>query len=78
MKEIDTLQQFGKHVKQLRIMKGLSQEQLAFAANLDRTYISGVERGKRNISLLNIIKIANALDIAAHQLVDFKLNEEHS
>ena len=52
----------------LRKEKGLSQEALALACDLDRTYIGGVERGERNISLLNIQKIADALGVSAKEL----------
>ena len=45
---------FGKKVKELRKQKGLSQEALALLCDLDRTYIGGVERGERNIGLINI------------------------
>jgi transcriptional regulator with XRE-family HTH domain len=55
---------FGNRVRELRKQKGLSQEALALACELDRTYIGGVERGERNISLINIYKIADALEIA--------------
>jgi len=61
---------FGERVRQLRKQKGLSQEDLAFACDLDRTYIGGVERGERNISLINIFKIAKALGISAKDLFD--------
>jgi len=54
---------FGQHLKQLRQEKGLSQEQLGLIAELDRTYISGIERGVRNVSLANIFRIARALDL---------------
>jgi transcriptional regulator with XRE-family HTH domain len=50
-------------VRQLREMKGWSQERLAAEAHLHATYLSGVERGKRNISLENIAKLAKALDV---------------
>ena len=55
-------QKIGKRIKELRNAAGLSQEKLALAANLDRTYIASVESGKRNISIVNIEKIINALD----------------
>jgi transcriptional regulator with XRE-family HTH domain len=61
---------FGERVRALRRMKGLSQEELALASNLDRTYIGGVERGERNISLVNINKIAGALGISPRELFD--------
>ncbi|AHN70701.1 helix-turn-helix domain-containing protein [Aggregatibacter actinomycetemcomitans] len=54
---------FGKKVKELRKQKGLSQEALALLCDLDRSYIGGVERGERNISLINIYKITLALNI---------------
>lgn len=59
---------FGERVRELRQKKGLSQEALALACELDRTYIGGVERGERNISLLNIHKIAHALGVSVREL----------
>ena len=59
---------FGEKVRELRKSKGLSQESLALVSGLDRTYIGGVERGERNISLLNIHKIANALSVSPKEL----------
>ncbi|MCT8127601.1 helix-turn-helix transcriptional regulator [Alishewanella sp. BS5-314] len=61
-------QYFGLRVKQLRLAKGISQEDLGALANLDRTYISGIERGKRNVSLKNILQIANALGVNPSEL----------
>jgi len=61
-------QRFGDRVRELRKKKGLSQEDLALACDLDRSYIGGVERGERNISLLNIQKIADALRVSAREL----------
>ena len=62
---------FGRKVRQKRELQSLSQEQLAELSGLDRTYISGVERGKRNISLNNIFRIAKALNLPAYRLLDF-------
>ncbi len=61
----------GDKVRSERAKLGLSQEQLASEAGLDRTYISGIERGKRNPSLKNIGKIANALKIELSRLLTF-------
>jgi len=55
---------FGKRVRELRLKKNLSQEQLAHMCDLDRTYINSIENGKRNVSLKNIEKILKALDIS--------------
>jgi transcriptional regulator with XRE-family HTH domain len=59
---------FGVHLRNLRSQKELSQEKLALKAGLDRTYISGVERGKRNISLVNLAVLAQALDTTLPEL----------
>lgn len=59
---------FGQRVRELRAAKGLSQEALALACDLDRTYIGGIERGERNVSLLNIQKIATALGVPLKEL----------
>jgi len=55
-------------MRELRTKKGLSQEGLALACDLDRTYVGGVERGERNVSLLNIRKIADALGVAVRDM----------
>ncbi len=60
---VDIKKKIGQRVKELRKQAGISQEELAFKANLDRTYINSVENGRRNISIRNIEKIANALSI---------------
>jgi transcriptional regulator with XRE-family HTH domain len=52
---------FGSRLKYLRLAAGMSQEELAHKAELDRTYIGGIERGERNPSLKNIIRLADAL-----------------
>lgn len=61
---------FSKNLKKYRIAANLSQEELAFRSGLHRTYISAIERNLRNISINNIEKIANALNIKASQLLE--------
>ena len=61
---------FGRRVRTLRKRAGLSQEQLALKCGLDRTYIGGVERGERNISIVNIDKIARAIEMPPRDLFD--------
>ena len=60
-------EQFGARLRHVRRKNGLSQEALALACGLDRTYIGGVERGERNISLVNIHRIARALGVSAKE-----------
>ncbi len=55
-------QKVGERIRELRAGAGLSQEKLALAADLDRTYIASVENGRRNISIVNLEKIVKALD----------------
>jgi transcriptional regulator with XRE-family HTH domain len=62
------LREFGKAVRRLRQKKGWSQESFADQCGLDRTYIGGVERGERNISLANIGLIAKALGVSISDL----------
>ena len=57
-------EKFGKRVRELRTKKGVSQEALAFKAGIDRTYMTSVENGKRNISIQNIEKIVKALGVS--------------
>lgn len=60
---------FGEKVRELRVSKNLSQEQLADLANVHRTYIGMVERAEKNITLVNIEKIANALNVNITELL---------
>lgn len=62
---------FGNKIREIRKQRGVSQEGLADLADLDRTYIGGIERGIRNPSLRNIGKIAKALKIKPKDLFDF-------
>lgn len=64
------LVKLGANIRALREQKELSQEQLALASELDRTYIGGVERGERNIAVLNLCKIAFSLGVATSQLLE--------
>ena len=63
------LVKFGERVRQLRQSKGISQERLAELSELHRTYIGGIERGERNVALLNILKIARALNTSPYELL---------
>lgn len=68
MRDEVALSVFGNNVKYLRNKIQISQEKLAELSDLDRTYISSVERGQRNVSILNIIKIAEALNVNINSL----------
>jgi transcriptional regulator with XRE-family HTH domain len=59
---------FGQAIRAIRNRRGVSQESLALQCGLDRTYISGIERGTRNPSLTNILKLAAALDVHPGEL----------
>lgn len=61
----------GKRVRELRNSIGISQEELADLVGLDRTYITSVECGKRNISIVNIEKLANALQVSLKEFFSF-------
>ncbi len=62
----------GQRIKELRTKLGLSQEEFAFRCELDRTYITSLERGKRNISLTNLEKIANAFNMSLSEFFNFE------
>lgn len=61
---------FGERVRALRLSAGLSQMDLAAAAEMHATYLSGIERGLRNVSLINIHRIAIALNVSVGELFD--------
>ena len=63
------LKEFGKQVRELRAQAGYSQESFATKVGLHRTYMSAIERGEHNVSLLNIKKIAKALKVAVGELM---------
>ncbi|MBC8147481.1 MAG: helix-turn-helix transcriptional regulator [Bacteroidetes bacterium] len=66
----EILVQFGKRVRKLRKEKGFSQEELAHRAGLHRTYIGMIERAEKNITLVNIEKIAESLDTKINELFE--------
>lgn len=66
---LDIRQKFGRRVRELRKAQGFSQETFADECSLDRTYISGIERGKRNVALRNIEVIARALGVPISELM---------
>ncbi len=61
----------GSQIRLLRRAKGWSQEELAFQSGLHRTYVGAIERGERNVSALNLRKIASALDVSLTKLFAF-------
>lgn len=61
---------FGERIREIRKEKGLSQEELAHKADLHRTYIGMIERAEKNITLINIEKIANALEVNIKELLE--------
>lgn len=65
----EILEKFGKRVRDERLKQGLSQEQLAEKAGLHRTYIGMIERAEKNITLINIEKVAKALEISVEELL---------
>lgn len=65
------LKLIGKRIRDLRKEKGLSQEQLGELANLNYTYIGGVERAETNISVLNLTKIAEAMNVGVYDLFSY-------
>jgi transcriptional regulator with XRE-family HTH domain len=74
MKKVNTsknvcLKKVGLNIRQIRNEKGISQESLALLADLDRSYIGGVERGERNISIINLKKIADTMKIPVSRLL---------
>tara|TARA_B100000508_G_scaffold135039_1_gene126372 strand:+ start:206 stop:430 length:225 start_codon:yes stop_codon:yes gene_type:complete len=65
-----TLQQLGARVVSLRKARGLSQEQLAERCGLHRTYVGGIERGERNVSIANLDRLAAAFDMTLSELFE--------
>lgn len=68
MRRDTVLARFGKALRELRTERGLSQDELAARAGLDRNYIGMIERGERNPAIVNVVKIAEALDVLPSEL----------
>jgi len=62
------METLGQRIKELRLATGLSQEKFALSISMDRTYFASVEAGKRNISIVNIKKIADGLGVSLSEL----------
>lgn len=67
---MDVKAKIGKRIKQLREAANMSQKDLAYTADLDRSYIASVENGQRNISIVNIEKVAHALSVTVKRFFD--------
>ena len=72
--EKELLRKVGENIRQYRTGAGFSQERLSFESNLDRTYIGSVERGERNISIINLSKLAKALNVSISNLIELDEN----
>ncbi|MDA7741572.1 helix-turn-helix domain-containing protein [bacterium] len=70
---MDILEKFGNKVKLLRLEKGLSQEALAHKADIDRTYLPGIEKGTRNSSIKVANQIAITLEVTLSELLNFEV-----
>ncbi|MEW9898380.1 helix-turn-helix transcriptional regulator [Chitinivorax sp. PXF-14] len=75
MTEKDPRILFGKRLAQVRKQKGWPQEKLALESGIARSYLGGVERGQRNIALVNICKLAATLEVPVGELFDFEATE---
>ncbi len=67
---MDIKERFGNKIKELRKLKGFSQEKLANLAEIDRTYLPTIEKGERNVSIEVVEKLAKALDVKVKDLFD--------
>lgn len=74
---MDIRSKIGQRIKSLRAEKNVSQNDLAFYAGLDRSYLAGVENGKRNITVINLEKVITALEITVKKFYDDPVFDEH-
>ena len=74
----DLLRHVGVRIKELRAKKGLSQESFAHSIGMARTYFAEVETGKRNVSVINLSRIVNGLDVSLETFFTSELFDEHN
>ena len=67
---MDIRERLGQNLRRLRTEKGLSQEEFAFQANIHRTYVSDIERGVRNPTIIVVDRLATALEVSASRLLE--------
>jgi transcriptional regulator with XRE-family HTH domain len=69
-RDVEVLKHFGDHLRQCRAARSLTQEELAAKAGFSRSYYNEIETGKRNVSLLNLKRLADCLEMSLPELVD--------
>ncbi len=74
--KVDVKQKIGQRIKELREKNNISQKDLAYTADIDRSYIASVESGNRNISIVNIEKISLAMNIALQEFFNSNIFSE--
>jgi len=75
---VDVKLKIGQRIKELRELTSMSQKDLAYAADLDRSYIASIENGQRNVSIVNIEKIATALNVTIKEFFNDAEFNKHS
>ena len=75
---MDIKLKIGQRIKELREKVDMSQKDLAYTADLDRSYIASIENGQRNVSIVNIEKIANALNVTLKEFFNNNEFEKHT
>ena len=75
---MDVKLKIGQRIKDLREKSSISQKDLAYSADLDRSYIAGIENGRRNVSIVNIEKIATALNVTLKEFFNDAELDKHT
>jgi len=75
MNKDNELEKLANKIKHLRVEKGFSQEELAHRCGFDRTYISMLERAKRNPTYFNLLKLADGLNVSLIEILSYKSND---